>query len=595
LLLFVLGALAPLAGSLLLVAGGAAALRGAGTWQGAGMALGGAFLLAQGCLGLALAFKSWPAPRGHRLGPEEAPELAAWLTNSGHAWQGPIPDTVQLDAHGWGVDLLGVPTLGQLGWNRYHWVLGIYPLLALSVRELEAVVGWELVWWSNQQSWLNLQVKRLVVYWQLLHSYLGEPRAGWRRVLRPWFLRSYARWMVGRLESFLIRECLWTDAVIADQHGTATYARALCRLAILRPLLDRRVYPELQARVQAGEPLPEHLYSYLSEALGSCPEAAEGLLQLALDGLVPEAPPLLKARLHHLGVEAQVPLPPAAPALRHLLDGTLLVATHQAALSARVQANLDLAALRQAQRDLRFQELEPLVARWFPHHPHAVEYLNLAVDRLPAEASWDLLTAFREANPRHPDGLLLMVQHTLRRGWLREAEAQVKDLLAFNPFLTHACHGMLAAYHRERGDWNNAGREWGLMRRAEVLQERARRERDSASLGDALEPHGCHGPQLQPMLSYLEGLGDLGEAFLVRKRVAIHPDHPVLLLVVQPLQVWWDPRGRKRGAIKARLERECPFPGRATGHVLVARPGLLWRHRGLLESLDALILKRSSD
>jgi hypothetical protein len=578
---------------LLLLAGGAALLRGTTTWRDLGLGLAGAVLFAQGCGVLLAAFKSWPAPKGRRLTTEEAPELEAWLQACGYAWRGPALNTVQLDAHGWGADLLGVPTLGLLGWNRYHWVLSIYPLLALSARELEAVVGWELVWWSGQQSWLNLQVKRLVVYWQLLHSHLGAPGPRWQRLLRPWLLRPYARWMVGRLEPFLVRECLWTDLIIAEQHGTSTYGRALCRLAILRPLLDRRVYPELQAQVQAGEPLPEHLFGYLAEALGRCSDEAEGLLELALDGLVPEAPPLLRARLKHLGADARVPMPPAAPALRRLLDGTTLLATHQAALRARVQANLDLAGLRQRQRDLRFKELTPLMTGWFPHHPHAVEFLNLAVDRLPAEASWDLLAVFREAHPRHPDGQLMMVQHTLRRGQLGEAETQVQELVTHNPFLAPACHGILAAHHRERGDWPGAGREWTLMRRAEAMQERARRERNSASLGDALEPHGCLGAQLQPMLSYLEARRDLGEAFLVRKRVAVHPDHPVLLLVVRPLRAWWDPRGRKRDAIQARLERECPFPGRATGHVLVARPGFLWRYRGLLASLDALILKRN--
>ena len=52
---------------------------------------------------------------------------------------------------------------------------------------------------------------------------------------------------------------------------------------------------------------------------------------------------------------------------------------------------------------------------------------------------------------------------------------------------------------------------------------------------------------------------------------------PVLLLVVRTEGAWWDPGGRKREACQARIERECPFPGRATGHVLVLRPGLPYR------------------
>jgi len=68
--------------------------------------------------------------------------------------------------------LTGVPVAGVFGWSRFHWYIGIYPLLALSLREFEAVAGWEAVFWSDYQGWLNLQAKRLASYWYRVHLHL---------------------------------------------------------------------------------------------------------------------------------------------------------------------------------------------------------------------------------------------------------------------------------------------------------------------------------------------------------------------------------------------------------------------------------------
>ena len=175
---------------------------------------------------------------------------------------------------------------------------------------------------------------------------------------------------------------------------------------------------------------------------------------------------------------------------------------------------------------------------------------------------------------------------------MAQAQTLAQTVVARNPFLAPLCHRLFFHHYRDQGELAAAEREWALGRRAEVLQERARKERRSASLADDLEPHGCEAPQLAAMVSYLKAVEGLGKAFLVRKKLAVHPDHPVLLLVVRPHGLgWsWDPKGRKRIAFQTRIARECPFPGRATGYVLVMRPGLLWRYRRLLDGLGAVIL-----
>ena len=590
--LFLVGAILPLALlALVLLLGVLALLASRHFWAGS-MLLLGALLLINGSYGVYLGFKSWPRPQGRPMGEEDSPALKEVLQACATSWRGPAVKTMILDPQGWNFDLLGTPVLGLLGWNRFHWVMGVYPLLALSSRELDAILSWELVWWSDQQAWLNLQVKRLVTYWQLLDGLFAEkPQARWRQLWLGALLRPYSRWMVRLTEKFLLRECLWTDSVVAEQHGTATYGRALCRLAILRPLVERHLFPAILADLRAGKPMPEDLYGHMAKALAGCAEPAQEILALALEGLVPQAPPLLKLRLAQLGVAAAVPLPPVVPALHHYLEGTPVLEEMEAALKLRIHTQLAKATLRKSEGDRRYRELGLLLGETFPHHPQALEYLILAFDRTPAQVFCGLLLAFREVRSRHADFQFLMVKWFLRNGLMPEARAQINGLLLLNPFLAPVCHGLLGEYHRKSGELVLAAQEWNLARRSEALVDQATRERGSASLGDALEPHGCAGAQLEAMVSYLKALGgELGEAFLVRKKLAIHPDHPVLLLVVRPRVGWWDPRGRKLVAFQARIARECPFPGRSTGFVLVLRTGLLWPYRRMFKKLGALIL-----
>ena len=561
---------------------------------GAGMVAVAAVLFGSGCCRLARSVRFRPEAAGRRVSPEQTPELAAWLQACSYGWKGPQVGAVVLDGQGWGLELSATPVMGVLGWSRFHWVLGIYPLLALSVREFEALAGWEMVWWSDQQGWLNLQVKRLARYWQQFHRSGPEPARAWDARCLEFCLRPYAGWMLRLLEGFQVREMLWADYVIAEQHGSSTHARALCRLALLNPLLERRILPELLARVQAGQAVPEDLYGYLIEALQRRPEALEDTLELAQDGLLAAAPPLLRLRLQRLGALVTVPLAPERPAIQHLLAGTEVLNALQEVLKAQLRNQVEQRVLGQREGDRRFLALAASAPGpgFGPHAPPSLEYLQLAFERVDSELFWDLLVAYCGDRPREPEAMLLILRWTVRKGWLVQAQAQIEAMARHNPFLVPESHAILAAHYRERGDLAAAERAWNQARRAEDGLQGARRERGSASLDDVLEPHGCGASQLDAMVRFLRGQEDLGEAFLVRKKVAAHPDHPVLLLVVRPEGGWWDPGGRKREAIQARIARGCPFPGRATGHVLVARPELFWRYRRILTHLGGLIKPR---
>jgi hypothetical protein len=592
--LFALGAILPfLALAVLGLAGTFLALAALGWFRPLSLAVA-AFLLGNAFLGLRVALQSFGRPPGRVLKSGEAPELEERLARAQKAWKGPRAPEIVLAPDAWSIELTGVPVAGMFGWCRFHWYIGIYPLLALSLAELDALLSWEVIFWSDYQGWFNLQAKRLAAYWYRVHlSLLIQDREGaaWRRICTL-FLRPYARWFVGTAQPFLAGEFVRADRAAAEKHGVPTLVRALCRQAILKPLVARRVFAPWEDLLEKSGTLPEDLYGTLAEALGRAVESGEGMLALALDGIQREAPPLLRLRLHCLEVEAQVPMPPLRSAGSTLLGPTGLLEEIQGLWKERIQETVRAVQHTKRENGLRFLELAAAMPGCFPDHPDSREYLALAFDHAPWQEFDALLGAFRQAHPESVEGGMLSVRRSLQRGLDRRAVLEARELLLRDPLLASDCHEVLARHLRGRGDHRNAEREWDRAMRAAEVAARARRERESAALPDLLEPHGCDAWELRELRRVCLKDARILEAHLARKRVSFHENRPVLLLVVRWRGPWWDLSGRRRRAFQRELQETCAFPEGATGFVTVAGPGVLWWFRDKLRQVDGVIFRR---
>lgn len=556
-------------------------------WAAAPAAL---LLLANALRGTLLFLKTFRRPPGRRLAPGEAPALEEHLDRLREEWEGPASPAIILAPDAWSVELTGVPAAGLLGWNRYHWYVGIYPLLALGRREFEAVAAWEVAFWSDLHGWFNLQVKRLAVYWYRLHLHLQlKARGGWTRP--GWWtsllLRPYAAWFVDRVQPFLAREFVRTDRAIAASHGAATLGRALCRLAIVQPLATRRAFSLWSACIEGGRPLPEDLYRELAAVLART-DGAEGMLELALDGIQREAPPLLRLRLEYLGTRPEVPLPPSDPAFRTLLEGTAVMDEVHGLWKARMEEGAAQAEVRNREASRRYRELNASLRGSFPDHPDSPELLALAFQHAPWDEFDLLLRMFRLARPRSVRAGFLAVRRSLQRGRDLSAVREARDLLVRDPLLAPACHELLARHLWEQGDGPNADREWNRALRAETVAEGVRRERRGASLRDELGPYPCDWATLQAIQALCRSRPEVRAAWLVRKRTAYPGACPVLLLVVDG--GGWSPGGRRR--LARRLQSLCPVPDGAALFVEAAAPFARRRWKAKLEAADGLIFRR---
>lgn len=572
--LFILGAVLPLAVLLGMLALGAALPL---LLPQAGPLLAGVFLLSNGAYGLIQAFHSFPKPQGRPLKPDEAPALLALLDELAEGWRGPRSRDVVLDPAYWTLDLVGAPTLGLLGWVRFRWLVGVNPLLALSPREFEVLASWEMVWWSDQQGWLNLQVKRVAAYWHRMAPRLeAQTGKAWR--WRLWFLAPYGRWIRTRLDPFLFQELLNADQAVARHYGSGTLARALSRLAILKPLLERRVFQAWGARIDAGEALPERLYPELSRALAHWPEGGDALLELALDGHVPEAPPLLRLRLGQLSEAPTVPLPNLRTPLADELEEAGVLREFEVHWR---EGLLDLAERRsrQAAADAeRFAVLRSDLEGRFPEGPDSLEFLRLAYTQMSPEAFERLCERFLAIQPSHREAEILVYRNLLRQGRIPEAETLAARLAASNPF-NHEALTWAHWEHQQKVGSAKVDAAWAEARRAEHEADLAREERQSAGLEDDLESHGLSAEVLAPLVEALSQEPRIRMAYLLRKRVVHLPDSPTLLLVAIWRSPVFDARGEKRSAYQTDLARKLPFPKGTTAFVLVITPGGFRRHR----------------
>jgi hypothetical protein len=108
---------------------------------------------------------------------------------------------------------------------------------------------------------------------------------------------------------------------------------------------------------------------------------------------------------------------------------------------------------------------------------------------------------------------------------------------------------------QEAHAWHNR-----LVERVDLL-EAARKERAELHIRDGLEEHGLQDEAVAGLRQQLQKIPGLRKAYLVRKRVAHLPHHPLYVLghVASP---WWKPHRNKRAAaVQQAILEQVSFPG----------------------------------
>ncbi len=500
-----------------------------------------------------------PAPEGTRLDRRTAPSLWEGVEAIRKPMRAPRPHVVLL-TDDFNAAVVQVPRLGVLGWQKNYLLLGLPLLLAMPLRELQAVVAHEFGHLAGAHGRFGGWIYRQRMGWARLLERLEVERS-WGNFL----FRRFAEWYAPFFNAYTFVQAraqeYEADREAASIAGPTYTASALVRLEVASGVLGERFWPSVQGAVRTQPAPPPDVFQRMARALEAPVEDADAqaLLDRALarETTSSDTHPCLRARLAALDAKAQLPAPfqqsaaeallgDALPALAKLLGDRWRTGVagawkegHQQALAQRKRL-ADLESRRARERLETGEEWEwacLLSAEGRSQEANAVleQLASDAPDFAPAQQAWGQLLLARgdEAGLGHVDRAL--------------------DLCAEGGL--SACQAAYA-FLAERGRESEAQRYVERARNYQATVEAAQLERQSYTLGDPLEPHGLEEVTLAPLREQLARLPQVGAAFLVRKRVRLLPEHPVWVLGV---------RARRNlsgtDALQEKLAKVLEFPG----------------------------------
>lgn len=468
-----------------------------------------------------------PIP-GHRLRPEEAPELAEDIERLRLAAGAPELDEVIIDGD-FNAGAASVPRLLGLAGHRHCLVIGLPLMRVLDRDELAAVIAHEFGHFSHGHGRFSGWIYRVRLSWLRLAHALAQ---GGNAMARPLLL--FFRWYAPYFSAYsfvLAREDEYeADAVSARLVGGEARVSALLRVAHSAQWLQRAFLPRMEARMRA-QPQPAPAYhALLAAALREAPplDVARLLASAERENDLEDTHPTLPQRvaavgtppaLHPPGVPAVAMLGEALARIERSLDDAWRAEMRAPWTAAHAEAKADRERLDALERrsdwsiDERLEHAR-LVARLRPEFDAALLYeraLELAPDNANA---WFRAGVLRIDGDDAAGAAHLRRAMTLDAGAIRpvfeKLEAWDRD-----GTLSSAVAAALAALRAEFAD------------RAASLAAR-----DGVDAEDELVVHDLDDATLDALCAALAPFGQIGAAWLARKRLEMagEPAHYALLV-----------------------------------------------------------------
>jgi Zn-dependent protease with chaperone function len=468
-----------------------------------------------------------PIP-GHRLRPEEAPELAEDIERLRLAAGAPELDEVIIDSD-FNAGAATVPRFFGLAGHRHCLVIGLPLMRVLDREELAAVIAHEFGHFRGGHGRFSAWIYRLRLSWFRLAHALAQAGAATARPLLLFF-----RWYAPYFSAYsfvLAREDEYeADAMSTRLVGAEARVSALLRVAHTAQWLQRAFLPRMEARMRA-QPQPAPAYhALLATALREAPpiDVARLLASAERENDLEDTHPTLTQRVVAVGASPAL-RPPGVPAVAMLgealariersLDDAWREEMRAPWVAAHAEAKADRDRLDAIERrsdwsvDERLEHAR-LVERLRPEYEAALLY-ERALELAPGNAN----AHFRAGALRIDGGDAAGAEH-LRR-------AMTLDAGAVRPVFEK-----LDAWDRD-GTLPAAVTDALALLRAEFGERAASlAARDGVDEDDDLVAHDLDPAALAALRSALAPFGQIGAAWLARKRLdmAGEPAHYALLL-----------------------------------------------------------------
>jgi Zn-dependent protease with chaperone function len=468
-----------------------------------------------------------PIP-GHRLRPEEAPELAEDIERLRLAAGAPELDEVIIDSD-FNAGAASVPRLLGLAGHRHCLVIGLPLMRVLDRDELAAVIAHEFGHFSHGHGRFSGWIYRVRLSWFRLAHALAQ---GGSAMSRPMLL--FFRWYAPYFSAYsfvLAREDEYqADAVSARLVGGEARVSALLRVAHAAQWLQRGFLPRMAARMRA-QPQPAPAYhALLAAALREAPplDVARLLASAERENDLEDTHPTLPQRVAAVGAPPAL-RPPGVPAVAMLgealariersLDDAWRAEMRAPWTAAHAEAKADRERLDALERSSDWSieerlEHARLVAHLRPEYDAALLYeraLELAPDNANA---WFRAGVLRIDGDDAAGAAHLRRAMTLDAGAIRPVFEKL-EIWDRDGTLSSTVAAALAALRAEFAD------------RAASLAARAGVDAD-----DDLVAHDLDDAALDALRAALAPFAQIGAAWLARKRLdmAGEPAHYALLV-----------------------------------------------------------------
>jgi Zn-dependent protease with chaperone function len=503
-----LGTLALLAGTLYLLISGAA--------RGGGLIKIALFL---GIFAFTLLASLWvkiDRPDGYPLSRAEAPKLFEMIDRLRMRLEAPPFSQVFLDGE-FNAAAAQRPRFGLLGGQENFLIVGLPLMQALSKEQFEAVMAHELGHLRGGHGAFGSRVYRIFSTW----ARLAESGTG--------VLRGFASWYFPRLNAWTFplrrQDEYEADRGAAEATSPRTIADALCMLRVGGRQLEKNYWQPLQSRQHLLE-APPRILSEQSHVLRTTPlsddEAQRSLRDALLeDTTYDDSHPSLKDRLTALKQEGRVPEHPGTSAAEALLGESLPRLTELLDALWQKESASGWAEARQQAREsfARFEELDQKKRAGIAlSDEDALAHAALTEQYRGEDEALPLYRALLDSPGEGVDAHY-HVGRILTERDDPEGPPLLEQAMARRPAVAGAILPLLRLYHKRRGDEAVAAslhtRE---LRHADALSDAAT-ERSQLVPKDTLLAHSLSEKELAELREKLLAVEDLGEAYLLEKKV----------------------------------------------------------------------------
>ncbi|HSB49045.1 MAG TPA: M48 family metalloprotease [Burkholderiales bacterium] len=508
-------------------------------------------------------------PEGRALGPREAPALFEMIEKLRRKLKAPRFHRVLLTGD-FNAGVVQQPRLGLFGWHRNYLLIGLPLMKSLTRGQFEAVLAHEFGHLARGHGRMSNWIYRLRMTWARLMTALEE-----RRSWGAFLFRRFFNWYVPYFSAYsfpLARANEYeADATAARLVSPGALGQALTATNVIGGYLGENYWPGIYKQ---ADDLPQPRFAPFSALNGRMASdlREETLVRGWLEQSISRATtfddthPSLSDRVKAVGEKPRLMLPAEGQAADRLLGEKLAELTEEFDRGWREHIQ---PSWEQRHRDVqksrsRLAELDTLAAA----APGGELALREAFERAQLTESVGpgpdaALAQFRRLHERAPGDSSISVALGLRLlarddaagvALVEQAMKQDEDnILTACEALRNYCWRMKR--EQEAHAWHNR-----LVERADLL-EAARNERAELHIKDGLEEHGLPDEAVAGLRQQLQKIPGLRKAYLVRKRVAHLPHHPLYVLghVASP---WWKLHSNKRAAaVQQAILEQVNFPG----------------------------------